>query len=409
MSDAKYGNWSVPESPVSIEYSLVVIEEIRHEVAEGFQKLSRGGLEVGGILYGTRDGRTVRILAMRPMECEHARGPAFLLSDNDQAKLASQLAAEDPRLEGFIPVGWFLSHTRSEIALSDSDLELYSAYFPSPWQVTLVIRPGRGGSMRAGYFVREADGTVKSERSYLEFNFPDRLAGVLDRTPRAERPMTERMGGRGSYGGSAPAVAPQREPERHVPSFAAPDFLPAERPSRKWPWVVPLILAMVAGLGYFGWRNFMPGLAAEPIELKVLEREGQLLIEWNRQAKTVVGATQGTLEIVDGREIKRVDLNPAELTLGKFTWQRRTGEVEVRISVQNAEGVKTQEASRYLGRPPTKSDPDELAAVKQRRDELESEINRLRAENGQQLERIQQLERTLRILQARLGIEPGKQ
>src|ERR1700691_3708753 len=194
MSDTKFGSWSVAESPVSIEYSLVVIEEIRHEVAEGFQRLSRGGIEVGGILYGTREGRTVRVLAMRPIACEHARGPAFLLSDKDRVALNEQLVRDkdEPNLDGLISVGWFLSHTRSEIALTESDLEIYSIFFPAPWQVSLVIRPGRGGSMRAGFFVREADGTVRAERSYLEFNFPDRLAGGLDRSQ--DRGLRERPG-----------------------------------------------------------------------------------------------------------------------------------------------------------------------------------------------------------------------
>ena len=59
----------------------------------------------------------------------------------------------DPQLEGLLCLGWFLSHTRTEIALSESDLEIFSTYFPDPWQVTLVVRPGRGGSMRAGFFV----------------------------------------------------------------------------------------------------------------------------------------------------------------------------------------------------------------------------------------------------------------
>ena len=80
MSDSKFGIWSPAESPIAVEYSLVVIEEIRHEVAEGFQRLSRGGIEVGGVLYGVRDGRAVRVMAMRPIACEHARGPAFLHS-----------------------------------------------------------------------------------------------------------------------------------------------------------------------------------------------------------------------------------------------------------------------------------------------------------------------------------------
>jgi hypothetical protein len=411
LSDVKTSHWTAPESPVSIEYSLVVIEEIRHEVAEGFQRLSRGGLEVGGILYGTRDGRTVRILAMRPMQCEHARGPAFLLSDKDRAGLTEQLAAEDPRLENLVPVGWFLSHTRSEIALSEADVEVYSSYFPAPWQVTLVIRPGRGGSMRAGFFVREADGTVKSERSYLEFNFPDRLAGVLDRTPRTERPTTERMGGfqRPAPSPVPPTVPAPRETERTpTPAYEGPEFLPSPPPTRKWPWVV-LILLAVAVLGALGARYYLAGPAVEPIALNVDERDGQLRIEWNRNAKSVANATRGTLDVVDGGETKKIALSPSELRGGKFTWERKSGEVEVRLSVENADGVKAQEASRYLGRAPQKVDTSELAAIKLRRDELEAEVARLRAENGRQTERIQQLERTLRILQARLGIDTGKQ
>ena len=65
MADPKFGTWVVPESPVDVEYSLLVIEEIRQVVADGFQRLQRGGIEVGGVLYGTREIRTVRILAMR--------------------------------------------------------------------------------------------------------------------------------------------------------------------------------------------------------------------------------------------------------------------------------------------------------------------------------------------------------
>src|SRR6204780_5764460 len=110
MREVKLASWNVAEIPISIEYSLVVIEEIRHAVAEGFQRLSRGGIEVGGILYGTRDGRTVRLLAMRPIACEHARGPGFLFSDKDRVALNEQLLRdkEDPQLEDLISVGWFL-------------------------------------------------------------------------------------------------------------------------------------------------------------------------------------------------------------------------------------------------------------------------------------------------------------
>jgi hypothetical protein len=172
---------------------------------------------------------------------------------------------------------------------------------------------------------------------------------------------------------------------------------------------VVLILLAVAVVGALGARYYLTGSSVEPIALNVDERDGQLRIEWNRNAKSVANATRGTLEVVDGTEKKNIPLSPAELRGGKFTWERKSGEVEVRLSVENADGVKAQEASRYLGRAPQKVDTSELAAVKAKRDELEAEVERLRAENGKQTERIQQLERTLRILQARLGIDTGKQ
>jgi proteasome lid subunit RPN8/RPN11 len=427
MSDVKFGSWSVPESPVTVEYSLVVIEEIRHEVAEGFQRLSRGGIEVGGVLYGTRDGRTVRILAMRPIACEHARGPGFLFSDKDRVALNEQLLRdkEDPHLQDLISVGWFLSHTRSEISLTDSDLEIFSIFFPAPWQVTLVIRPGRGGTMRAGFFVREADGTVRVERSYQEFNFPDRLAGLLDRPPdrparerperpdRAEQrvPTYYRAEPGGAATGAAAAPARMSSPAGTVvaaPSFdPGPQLLPPQPAKRKWPWLLGWALLLVAAI-VLGLRYWMPS-AQEPISLAVVERDGELQILWNHAAKPVANAVRGSLQILDGSDSRTVSLTPQALASGKFTYQRKSGDIEVRMTVENGDGAKSQEASRFLGRPPvpagTVAASGDLGELQKRREELEAEVERLRHENAAQSQKIQQLERTLRVLETRLNID----
>ena len=89
--ESGYGVWTANACPLQIEYSHGLIEEIRHLVAEGFQKLSRGGMEVGGLLYGTREGTVMRITALRSMVCEHARGPGLLLSDADRQALTAQI------------------------------------------------------------------------------------------------------------------------------------------------------------------------------------------------------------------------------------------------------------------------------------------------------------------------------
>jgi len=426
MSDVTFGTWSVAASPVTIEYSLVVIEEIRREVAEGFQKLSRGGIEVGGLLYGVRQGQMVRIMAIRPAACEHSGGPSFRLSERDRAALVEQMRQDpqDPRLEGLMCVGWYVSHTRTEITLSESDQEIFSTYFPQPWQVTLVIRPSRGGNMRAGFFVREPGGTVNASQSYLEFSFPDRLAAVFDhRGSFGERRAPEHR--------AEPRPEPRPEPRnfqrvpdspaevtQDIPRFAqtpppmttlfaepAPEpAAPAKASSAKKWFGLAAALLVIAALAGAGARYLSFGSTNETIALSVLERDGQLDIEWNRASESVSKAVRGTLEIADGPQTRTIPLSPAELAQGKFSYKRETGDIQVRMSVDGPDGKKLQEASRFLGPPPSKANAEELKTLQQRRDELEAEVARLKQSNDQQTQRIQQLERTLKILQTRPGV-----
>ncbi len=438
MSDPKVGSWVVPGRVRSTSSTpLVVIEEIRQVVADGFQRLQRG---VGSLswrrpLPARRAGsRTVRVLAMREIACEHARGPTFHLSDSDRAALTAQLERdkEDMRLEGLLVVGWFLSHTRSDVTLQQSDIETYSAFFPEPWQVTLVVHPGHAGTLRAGFFVREPDGGVKGERSYLEFNFPDRLAGVLDRAPRERRPpptgpSVERV--------STPRYpAPQEnrsaqenplqenpdEPLELVERFDVPSFGQPSRPNpqldaypntgHKIPWTIIGIVAAVLIVAVLGLRFLGPQLNAEPLALAVIERDGQLQIQWNRASQTIANSSGGMLEIVDGQDQRSVPMNRSELAQGSFTYARKSGDVQVRLVVNGSSGQRMEEASRFIGTPPavTAADATEMDAIKLERDALQDEVTRLRGQTAQQAARIQQLERTLTILQTRLGITAGR-
>src|SRR5437879_12766254 len=85
------GCWTVPEHSIRIEYAQRVLTEIDGIVVDGFNRVRRGGVELGGVLFGVRDKLTVSILAFRPLSCEHALGPSFVLSKNDHAALAELL------------------------------------------------------------------------------------------------------------------------------------------------------------------------------------------------------------------------------------------------------------------------------------------------------------------------------
>jgi len=407
MGDPQYESWSAGDSPIAIEYSLVVLEEIRHEVNQGLQKFSRGGVDVGGILYGSRDGRKIRVSAIRMIACGHTNGPSFILSEQDQAVLTQQLAedASDPHLEGLICLGWFVSHNRGEIALTESDVNLYSHFFHDPWQVTLVIRPGRGGTMKAAFFVWEPDGTVRADRSYKEFNLPDRLSAVPLPGNR-ERGGESRGGFRSLPALNVPTRTEPRTSGPAVSSFDASQYVPMPAPAeaRRWPWIaagalVAIVLAVVA------WNYYSVPPLPPSLGLVMIEREGQLQIEWDPTSSPILLGAQGELNISDGGESQTVSLSPAGLASGKFVYARKTGDVEVRMAVTTTNRQRVEEASRFLGRPPEAPKSDELDAIQVETKRLQTENARLKRENGRQAQRVQELERTVLILQSRLGIK----
>lgn len=160
-------NWTIPQCPFLIEYSRKALDDIRLAVVDAFFSLPRGGAEIGGLLLGRFEAQRLLILDYVPLECEHAFGPAFTLSPMDQTRLGEMLRQTYPG--GMRPVGWYHSHTRSEISLCEADLDIHNRYFPEPWQVALVLRPSTLQPTQAGFFFRESDGSIRAEASYQEF------------------------------------------------------------------------------------------------------------------------------------------------------------------------------------------------------------------------------------------------
>ena len=407
--DPGFESWGAGDSPISIDYSLVVLEEIRHEVNQGLQKFSRGGVDVGGVLYGSREGRKIRVTAIRMIECGHTRGPSFSLSDEDQSALERQLGEDsgDPYLRSLICLGWFVSHNRGEFVLAESDAELFSRFFHEPWQVTLVVRPGRGGNMKAAFFVWEPDGTLRAYRSYKEFNLPDRLAAVPLPGNRERAPGETRGGFRSLPPINPPSRAEPRSSGRYMPAFDASQYIPMPAPLAThgwWPWIAGGVVIVALGAG-FGWDYFSTPRVPPALGLVMVEREGQLQVEWNPAASPVALAARGELNITDGGEAQTVPLSAQDLGAGKFIYARKTGDVEVRLATVDSNGGQVEEASRFLGRPPEAPRNAEIDALRAKSRRLEAEIASLKRENSRQAQKILELERTRLILQSRIGIK----
>ena len=118
--------WCPPRSSVCVEIAPDLLAELRPKA---------DSTETTGFLYGRLEGSELCILGTRPEELD---------------------AAEK--------VGIFVSRLRGEVFLTESNLELFEK---ESSLVALVI-----AGDKAGFFVREGDGSIQSVRSHEEFLVP---------------------------------------------------------------------------------------------------------------------------------------------------------------------------------------------------------------------------------------------
>ena len=380
-SAPSFATWSVPETPLAVECSVVVLDELRAAAMEGLQALLRGGLEMGGVLFGTAGQNRVRIVAWRPIACEHAQGPTLALSQKDRIDLARLLetAGSDLSLRGLDPVGWFVSHTRSAVCLTASDVEVYSTFFPSRRQVTLVLRPEKAGSCRAGFFVRDEDGRVRSDASYREFSIEpaDHAPAVHPpvRTPASVPPPIPKPD-------PVPeALAPPRPAPRALPSLPP---LPPRAPSRaatgssrsKWLWALLISVALIGGAVFYFLEFWRPDRS---FSLQVADHNGQLSFEWDKTSPSIQGARGSSIEVTDNGATQRFPLTSDQLQAGTFSYARHSGTVSARMMVIREDGSVVEETANFAGATLVPEGPSqEVLSLRAERDELKAEVQRLR-------------------------------
>ncbi|MBV9612034.1 MAG: hypothetical protein JO091_06155 [Acidobacteriaceae bacterium] len=246
--ETEYAFWTEPVSAFTITYSLGLFHEIDFQVNEGYRRIPHGGIEIGGLLFGRGDKQTAKIEAFRVIECEHASGPSFVLSDRDVAGLEKQIAAakSDPELEGMDVLGWFIAHTRTPLRMSDREARLFDDFFGGPGKIMLLIKPERFQPTRFGFLVRGADGQVARDATQQAIILP--LPGRATRSdegPVASIPAPAERTTRSAPVASQPQAPTSRakEPEPQ-PTASAPVKQKAERevsttpPEREPPAVI---------------------------------------------------------------------------------------------------------------------------------------------------------------------------
>jgi len=286
--------WQAPQAPFQILYSRLVLEQIRLAVFDAYFVVPHSGVEIGGVLLGKYGDRQVEVIDHEPFECEYVFGPSFSLSAADEERLKDVVAKVRNKSDGLEPVGWYHSHTRSQVFLTEADLAIHDRYFPELWQVALVVRPSTTEPTRAGFFFREIGGSIHASASYHEFQIEPLGGGPT--LPKAADLLTRRVPESKSQrvkrgnpqtpleGPCASAADPQPKLKRHVSPITdaapLPKRLPAATPH---PQPAPETRAVSTPVGRADSRS-------QVIELpRFLRNEPPLPGGWPRVPVLIIG------------------------------------------------------------------------------------------------------------------------
>lgn len=364
-----------------IEYPLETMEQIRAFACDELLQLSHAGNEVGGVLFGTHSDELIRIVTWRPIACEHGQGETLALSYNDRMNLAVQLelARQNADLKDLQPVGCFISHVKDGVCLRPTDLELFNGFFPSSWEVALVISPRGEGRAEAGFFVREMNEKLQTKSSYRVFELQPSAAALAERTQHAParqsaaspadvpqlRPAsmaggmpasTLRSGlptslrpGPGTAQTAAAAPAPAATVMQPAPAveFALPSFQTEEKiPAReRWMWAIPIVLALGIAAFVLYQRRAPSG---NGIGLRVSNQDQTVQISWAANARAVRDAFRAEIAVDDGGKQSQIALSSDQLHSGKMSYQAQSGDVGFQMTVYPPNGEPVHDSTRLV-------------------------------------------------------------
>ena len=363
-----YYVWQVPGKPVVVHLNLNVVDRLAAEIMRGYGAVPKRGAEVGGVLIGSMEGATgeaapggephiVKVEDFTAVPCDYRRGPSYLFTDEDGH--AFERAFAQPGV-----IGYFRSHTRDGLSLTDEDLELLDHFFPGPTHVALVVKPFASKVSTASFFIRES-GAFPAEPA-LEFPFrrgeltgegPPGRRALIDPGPRRrERPPAN---GRAQPPPNQDATDPFPASDDPSSEFTPPApanayTSPAEARAKNWYWI-PLSFAFLL-LGLFlgfqialsvGSRVSNSGAREFSLNLSVAKGGDNLSVKWDGQSAAVRASERGTLEITDGAAAKRVELDAAQLKSGSLLYRGLSRSVRFRLTVYPDRRVSVSEAVEW--------------------------------------------------------------
>lgn len=363
-----------PGTPLGadIEYAMPALQTVCAEATLGLRKLAKGGLEVGGLLFGDRAEGLIRVLAARPIQCEHRFGPSFVLSDTDEAVLQGMLAdfRSDSELASLELLGCYFSHPRHGATLTEREVELCNRYFGQTGRIALILIPRLSGSVQGTLFARDHQGSyvsshefeyaglIPSQGEIIRSELPGHLNPQWSRL-KTEAKLSHAMAPGWSHPTPPSANAVDYAPLGQFRFETVATELPTRSPDATLPdrdqagklvsirfRVTRASILSAALIALLCWPNRTNPISQIP--LSFTDRGRDLIIHWDTTRAMVRDAVLGMVEIRDGEQAPvQMSIRPDLLRRGWIPYERKSDIVRISFTLAGR-GLTVSENAIYV-------------------------------------------------------------
>lgn len=367
--------WEVPGKPIIVHLDFSVVDRLLMEVMRGFGAIPRRGAEVGGVLIGhvePGEKTIVHVQEFEPVNCEHRRGPSYLLSDTDlslyEEIIIRNKYSPEKRLYA---VGCYRSHTREGMSLDAEDLQHFDTFLPDPSSLFLLVKPFATRVSMAGIFFRE-NGQVNTHASYQEFPFRRReLGGGAAPAGKAREVNNTPPPPQTSHTYSAKAdlhintddfrfqEVSDEQADYGTPADTGGNQLDTETTQRTFRrtnvWIPLSFIFLLLGVlvGFQAALTYRPAKAAGMLNdvyglsLSASRNGDYLMVRWDRHAPAIRLAQRGVLTITEGTFDKKVDLDVLQLQNPTVYYRNMSDEVRFRLEIYTKERISVSEVLEW--------------------------------------------------------------
>ncbi len=337
--DPSYIVWQAAGEPLTIEFSRLMVEQIRQTCYSATNGVLRGGKGVGGLLFGTRLGSLWRVLSWKPITCSYPRGEPFHLSGADEIALETSLSGAPPL--GMTLVGWFASHPRGGLLLSAEERRIHSVFFSASERLMLTMRATRGGDLAIAVHAPS----------------PGEPESLVARRPELRVTPMAKV----EYEAESAAIAGRMEPRDSGDRAAA-----SPGPVRTTYFAMGFSGALVAtaALAVLGWQLTQTGLLASPdrlaaslspparlLSLHIGHDGSRLEVKWDPRAYDLNNLAFASIVCAGSNFERSVELEEEALAAGRLSIQMDEEPAVVTLSIRTAKGKSIKESARLTKLP----------------------------------------------------------